>query len=134
MDAIALCRRAQHEMFGNARLDLVDELTTPDVVDHGAPPNGTHGREGLKDTIRWIHSGVDDVTFEFKDAIQSGDKVVLRCTLRATQTREWMGYQPTGKPFAVEHIHIYRLEGDRIAEHWATRDDLGMLRQLGHLG
>lgn len=34
----------------------------------------------------------------------------------------------------VEHIHLYRLEGDRIAEHWGVRDDLGTLRQLGHLG
>jgi hypothetical protein len=31
---------------------LVDELTTPDVIDHGAPPNGTQGREALKSTIR----------------------------------------------------------------------------------
>jgi len=134
MDAIAICKQAQAEMFGNARLELVDQLTTPDVIDHGAPPDGTRGREALKGQIRWLHSGLDDVAYEFKDAFQSDDKVVIRCTARGTNTREWMGRQPTGKSFGVEHIHIYRLEGDRIAEHWATRDDLGMLRQLGHLG
>ena len=134
MDGIAVCKQAQLEMFGDARLELVDELTTPDVIDHGAPPNGTQGREALKGTIRWIHSGFDDVAYEVKDAFQSDDKVVIRCTTRGTNTREWMGHQPTGKSFAVEHIHIYRLEGDRIAEHWGARDDLGMLRQLGHLG
>ena len=48
MDAIAVCTQAQVEMFGKARLDLVEELTTPDVIDHGAPPQGTHGREALK--------------------------------------------------------------------------------------
>ena len=126
MDGIAVCTQAQLEMFGGARLELVDELTTPDVIDHGAPPNGTHGREALKDTIRWIHSGLDDVVYEVKD--------VIRCTARGTNTREWMGHKPTGKSFVVDHIHIYRLEGDRIAEHWGVRDDLGMLRQLGHLG
>jgi predicted ester cyclase len=133
MDGIAVCKQAQTEMFGDARLELVDELTTSDVIDHGAPPNGTHGREALKDTIRFIHSGLDDVAYEVKDAFQSDDKVVIRCTASATNTREWMGHQPTGKSFAVEHIHVYRLEGDRIAEHWGARDDLGMLRQLGHL-
>jgi len=45
-----------------------------------------------------------------------------------------LGHEPTGKSFEVDHIHIYRLEGDRIAEHWGVRDDLGTLRQLGHLG
>ena len=133
MDAIAICRQAQEEMFGRARLELVDELTTPEVIDHGTPPDGARGREALKDQIRWLHSGLDDIAYEVKDAFQSADKVVIRCTARATNTREWLGRPPTGKSFAVEHIHIYRLEGDRIAEHWATRDDLSMMRQLGHL-
>jgi predicted ester cyclase len=134
MDGIAVCTQAQLEMFGDARLELVDELTTPDVIDHGAPPNGTQGREALKGTIRWIHSGFDDVAYVVKDAFQSDDKVVIRCTARGTNAREWMGHEPTGKSFEVEHIHVYRLEGDRIAEHWGARDDLSMLRQLGHLG
>ena len=134
MDGIAVCKQAQLEMFGGARLELVDELTTADVIDHGAPPNGTRGREALKDTIRWIHSGFDNVAYEVKDAFASNDKVVIRCTARGTNTREWMGHQPTGKSFVVYQIHVYRLEGDRIAEHWGVRDDLGMLRQLGHVG
>ena len=120
-------------MFGNARLELVDELTTPDVIDHGHGPDGTRGREALKDTIRWIHSGLDDLVYEVKDAFASDDKVVMRCTVRGTNTRQWMGHEPTGKSFLVDHIHIYRLEGNRIAEHWATRDDLSMLQQLGRL-
>jgi predicted ester cyclase len=44
-----------------------------------------------------------------------------------------MGRPPTGRSFAVEHVHVYRLEGGRIAEHWGVRDDLGMLRAIGHL-
>jgi hypothetical protein len=31
-----------------------------------------------------------------------------------------MGHEPAGKPFVVDHIHIYRLEGDRIAERWVA--------------
>jgi predicted ester cyclase len=133
MDAIKLCTQAQVEMFGNARLELVDEITTPEVIDHGNPTGATQGREALKGTISWIHSGLDDVSYEVKDALQSDDKVVLRCTFRATNTREWMGHPPTGKSCAVEHIHIYRLDGDLVAEHWGARDDLGMLQQIGHL-
>jgi SnoaL-like polyketide cyclase len=88
MDGITVCTQAQLEMFGSARLELVDELTTPDVIDHGAPLNGTHGREALKDTIRWLHSGLDDVAYEVKDVFQSDDEVVIRCTARGTNTRE----------------------------------------------
>lgn len=66
--------------------------------------------------------------------MHSEDKVVLRCTFRGTNTRESMGRPPSGRSFVVQHIHIYRLEGDRVAEHWGARDDLGMLHQIGHLG
>lgn len=28
-------------------------------------------------------------------------------------------------------MHIYRTEGDRLAEHWGVRDELGAMRSLG---
>jgi predicted ester cyclase len=36
-------------------------------------------------------------------------------------------------PYAREVVFIYRLVDGRIAERWAVRDDLGMMRQLGAL-
>jgi predicted ester cyclase len=31
----------------------------------------------------------------------------------------------------LNNVHIYRVAGGKICEHWAVRDDLGMLQQLG---
>jgi predicted ester cyclase len=84
------------------------------------PPNGTQGREALKGTIGWMRSGFDDGAYEVEDVFQSDDKVVVRCTFSGTNTREWMGHPTTGKSFLVDQIHIYRLERNRIAEHWDT--------------
>jgi hypothetical protein len=28
-------------------------------------------------------------------------------------------------------LHVFRTEGDRLAEHWGVRDELGVLVQLG---
>jgi predicted ester cyclase len=44
-----------------------------------------------------------------------------------------VGTPPTGKRFEVMHVHWYRLRDGQTVEHWANRDDLGMLRQLGLL-
>jgi hypothetical protein len=30
-------------------------------------------------------------------------------------------------------MHLYRAEGDRLAEHWGVRDELGVLWQTGAL-
>jgi len=38
---------------------------------------------------------------------------------------------PTGKRFAAYQSHWFRVAGDKLVEHWATRDDLLVLLQLG---
>lgn len=38
----------------------------------------------------------------------------------------------TGKTIDCESIFILRMEAGRMAEAWSQRDELAMLRQLGH--
>jgi predicted ester cyclase len=44
-----------------------------------------------------------------------------------------VGVEPTGKRFEVAHIHWYKLKNGKIVDHFATRDDVGMMAQLGLL-
>ena len=39
----------------------------------------------------------------------------------------------TGREFSVEHTHVVRILDGKVVEHWANRDDCGMMRQLGLL-
>ena len=41
------------------------------------------------------------------------------------------GTAPTGVEVSWTFIHIWRVENGRIVEHWACRDDLGLLQQIG---
>ena len=45
----------------------------------------------------------------------------------------FLGVQLAEGAYAREVVFIYRLVDGRIAERWAVRDDLGMMRQLGAL-
>jgi predicted ester cyclase len=74
--------------------------------------------------------------------IARGDEVVALITVTGTHKGvsqrpvnggAYMGVQPTGKRFSVLHTHWFRLKDGSIVEHRATRDDLGMSRQLGLL-
>ena len=56
---------------------------------------------------------------------------VARVISSGRHTGEFIGFQPTGKTFAVEQIHIYRIAEDKIIEHWSSRDDLSQGMQLG---
>jgi predicted ester cyclase len=42
-----------------------------------------------------------------------------------------VGVPPTGKKFVVQHIHWFKVKNGLIVDHRATRDDLGMMIQLG---
>jgi predicted ester cyclase len=86
---------------------------------------------------------------QFNEAFNSGDLdvaegewVVVRCTYSGTHrgTSRFpvdggmlVRVQPTGRTFEVQHIHMYRVLDGKIAEHFANRDDVGMMRQLGLL-
>jgi predicted ester cyclase len=105
-----------------------------DIVEHAAPPGSPGGREGVKGVIAWLRAAFDGLTYEIEDVISSGDRVVVRNRVSGTHTGEFMGFAPTGRSFTVQQTHIFRVEDGRVAEHWANRDDLGMLRQLGLVG
>jgi predicted ester cyclase len=42
-----------------------------------------------------------------------------------------MGIPATGKPINVPGIIIYRIDNNKIVEHWIQMDAVGMLQQLG---
>jgi predicted ester cyclase len=47
------------------------------------------------------------------------------------ESTELVGPSATGRSYSVTHMHIFRIANGSIAEHWAARDDLGLLLQLG---
>jgi predicted ester cyclase len=40
---------------------------------------------------------------------------------------------PTGRRFLARQSHWFRVAGGKLVEHWATRDDLTAMLQLGVL-
>jgi predicted ester cyclase len=54
--------------------------------------------------------------------------------MSGVHTGPLMGMPRTNKPFSVQHIHIFRVSDDgKLIEHWANRDDVGAMAQLGLL-
>jgi predicted ester cyclase len=129
-----LARRVLTEIYEKGVLELANELVHPDFVDHEpAHPEQPTGPESVKETVRHLHAAFGGLRFEVEDAIAEGDKIVQLVTMSGRHTGPLIGRQPTGREFAVRHIYIWRIADDKIAEHWGSRDDLGLLGQLGLL-
>jgi predicted ester cyclase len=129
-----LVRRALEEIYAKGNLELANELIHPDFVDHEpAHTEQPTGPESVKQTARRLHDTFGDLRFVVQDEIAESDEVVQLVVMSGRHTGPLMGREPTGKEFAVRHIYIWRIAGDRIVDHWGTRDDLGLLAQLGLL-
>ena len=42
-----------------------------------------------------------------------------------------MGMKPSAKRYEIGEIHIFRLRGGEVVEHWHYFDQIGMMQQLG---
>ena len=127
------------------------DLWTADPVNYASGRLAPQaGREALGNVFRMLRTAFPDRHFQVDDVIAEGDKVVCRMTVSGTfgglpqlpasgLPPNSLGVEGTmlvpseaaGKPYTVKHVHVFRILEGRIAEHWAARDDLALLVQLG---
>lgn len=128
---VASFRRLIERGFSQGDLTVVDELVSPDCVEHqrGLKP----GIEGVRDTIRTLRRWFSDFTLTIEDIAVSDDKIWARNVGRGINTGSVMGHPPTGKAVAVDVFDVARFEKGKLVEHWGVPDQLGLLLQLGVL-
>lgn len=123
--------RLMEEVFNKGNFDAADDLVADDYYNHEAPESP--GPEGVKATARWLREVFPDYHAEFHELVAENDLVVGRLTASGTQHGEFMGFPATGRSFAVQHLHMGRVRDGKLVEHWACRDDVGQMAQLGLL-
>jgi steroid delta-isomerase-like uncharacterized protein len=112
------------------RLDAIERTFAPDCVLH-YPNNELNGPQGYRDNVAPFLTGLPDFRHIIEDSIADGDKLVVRFTIPATHTGDFLGVAPTGKKVVLTAIAIFRIENGVIAEAWIEMDALGLMQQLG---
>jgi lactoylglutathione lyase len=109
----------------------LDDLVSADMVNHAAGPQG---REGLRRILQVVDDDLGPVSIEPHHLFGDGELVTQHFTLHGTHRASTMpllaGMEPSGRPAAWTFIHIWRVVDGLVVEHWACRDDLGLLQQL----
>lgn len=133
MPDINAARRAALSVFDaiNSRdLSCLDEVVTADFVDHGSPFPLPPGPDGYRQILTFV-TGVLQLRYEIKDLIETPDRIVVRAMGHGVGVDAVHGAGAAGESYAMETAHIFRTEGDRLAEHWGIRDEYGARIQLG---
>ena len=130
----AAALRWSEELWSQGNLAVADEIIAPGYVRHDpGDPFPARGPEDVKRIVTMLRSMLPDLHITVEMMIAEGDIVVSRYSTTATDTVGYMGMPATGKAIRTPAIQIFRFADGKIVESWAARDDLGTLRQLGHL-
>jgi steroid delta-isomerase-like uncharacterized protein len=130
----AMALRWSQELWSEGKLATADEIIAADYVRHDpGDPFPAHGPDDVKRIVTMLRGMFPDfrITVDFQMA--EGNFVVSRYTATATDTVGYMGKPPTGRTIRTSAMQMFRFANGKIVESWAVRDDLGTLRQLGHL-
>lgn len=130
-DNKAIVRRFYDEVVNQGKIELIDELVTPDFIEHEGFPGLPPSREGVKQFFSIIRGAFPDLQMEVHDVIGEGDRVAVRATMRGTHKGEFMGVAPTGRQVAVQVMDMVRFAGGKAAEHWGATDNVALMEQLG---
>lgn len=131
---LALMHRLFDEGFAAGNTDIVDELCSPDFVEHqfGLAAEGAGAVDNLKAAIADVHATMPDASFSIEDSAFSDGKIWVRVRVTGTATGPFFG-PPSGSPVEMTLIDIARIEDGRLKEHWGVPDRFALLAQTGVL-
>ena len=122
-----LARHLMEAVWKQGVLDVVDEILTPDFVDHSLLPGQASSREGYKQSAAEFYAAFSFADFIIEAQIAEGDKVVTRFSTRCIQRGEFLGVPPSGEVGTYSTIRINRIVGGKITDEWSEGSLLEML-------
>jgi predicted ester cyclase len=127
-------RRIFEEGFAAGGASVVDELCSPDLVEHqfGLAGTGAQAREHVKAAIRDVHRASPGMSFTIEDSVEQGDTIWVRVRARGTASGPFFG-PPSNRPIDITVFDVARIVDGRIVEHWGVPDRFALLAQTGVL-
>ncbi len=137
MDPLAAFRRLIEDGFNTGDLDAIDEVVSPDMIEHQFAKPGVPapkvGPRGVKAIVMELRRGSDDLHLEIEDIALQGDTVWARIRATGTDTGGQLGLPPSNRPIDITVIDVVRYVDGLAVEHWGVPDRFAVLQQTGHL-
>ncbi|WP_426243203.1 ester cyclase [Nocardioides sp. LHG3406-4] len=131
---LEVMRRVFEEGFATGDDGIVDQLCSPDLVEHqfGLSGTGSDAIAHVKAAIRDLHGAFPDMSFTLEDSVVDGDRVWVRARGRGTNSGPFFG-PPSNQPVDITIFDQARVVDGRIVEHWGVPDRFALLAQTGVL-
>ena len=123
-----------HQVLDQGKVELIEDIFHPQCVMH-RPGGSVVGLDAVRNVVAHRKETFSEFGTEIHDLFGSGDRLAVRLTHRGVGCGIWRlrpgSFDISGKTVTWNAIAIFRFEDDRIIEEWVTRDELGVILQLG---
>ena len=103
------------EVVVNGRLELIEELALPDMVDEANQAfGGPAGRAGLVAHVVGFRRNVDDLRLSIDRIVAGTDEVMAWWSFTGKHVGPWLGVPPTGKEISGTVFSFFELANGRI--------------------
>jgi predicted ester cyclase len=133
-----LARRYFEEIINRRNLEVCAQIVAEEYTEHAVAPFGqsepghVNGPTATRESLEWLIAQFPDIRMTIEALVTDGDIVAVRTVSEGTNLGRLNGIiPPTGRHFVSRQSHWFRVENGQLAEHWATREDLPTMIQLG---
>lgn len=125
-----LAQRLVTDLWNQQRLEVADELISPDFRGHAGSFGEVRGPAGVRELVTAYRTAFPDLRIDIEDLILQGDIVVTRWRATGTHKGDLMGLAPTGRAAIGRGITIDRWKDGQAVESWSESNTLEVLQQL----
>jgi len=108
-----IVRNHFEDFVNNRKASVIRHNMTPDFYDHDGPGGKPTGADGDEQMMLTMYKAMPDLHLTIEDMVAEGDKVVCRNIWQWTDAA-------SGRKMQFHGFVMWRFEGDKIAERWAT--------------
>jgi predicted ester cyclase len=114
-------------------LDALNKISSPNILIHPTAMPCEASFFGIGGIAMWMNDQwktFPDLTITDYFTVAQGDIVAVHWTARGTAEGQFIMLSPTGKTVEFTGNSMYRIEEDKIAEIWETRNTIAIMRQI----
>jgi predicted ester cyclase len=123
-------RRIVEEVYGQGRVEILDELCHPAYVSHD-PLVGDADLAGVKAYVRLLRACFPNLEARILGLYCEGDTAITWWRMEGNLARRLLDVEPAGQRITMEGMTIAWFEGGKLIEDSSAWDTFGYLRQLG---
>lgn len=124
-------RTLYREVMGKGRLEIADEIFSPEFIDH-MPIMESPDRMGLLKCVQAARRAFPDVRPRIIAEISEGEWVAIAVKVDGgTHQDAYMGIPATDRPVSWTETHFWRLEEGKVVEHYGNVSMFEIHKMLG---